>query len=169
MEEINSNSFLKTGSDKRPFIIGLSFLFLAGGFNFSGFSQQVSETLRLKEASPEIRKQPGTIPAAENRWTIGIYTGQSPFQLSSPDHIKNPVLTAEAVNDIKADIVAHPFLIATNSMYYMFFTTKDGTTDKGGIGLAESKDGFNWKYRQIVLLEPFVLSHPCVFEWKEDY
>jgi hypothetical protein len=102
-------------------------------------------------------------------WTIGIYTGPSPFQLTPPANVRNPVLTAAAVNDLKVDIVAHPFMIVTDSMYYMFFTAKDGKTDKGGIGLAESRNGFDWKYRQIVILEPFVQSYPYVFKWQNDY
>ena len=102
-------------------------------------------------------------------WTIGIYSGPSPFQLSPPANLKNPVLTAAVVNDLNVDIIAHPFMIVTDSLYYMFFTAKDGKTDMGGIGLAESRDGLNWKYRQIVLKEPFVLSYPYVFKWQNEY
>ena len=32
-----------------------------------------------------------------------------------------------------------------------------------------SVDGFDWKYRRIVLKEPFHLSYPYVFAWKGDY
>jgi hypothetical protein len=102
-------------------------------------------------------------------WTIGIYAGPSPFQLSPPANLNNPVLTAAVVNDLNVDIVAHPFMIITDSLYYMFFTAKYSKTDMGGIGLAESKDGLKWKYKQIVLKEPFVLSYPYVFKWKNDY
>ncbi len=106
---------------------------------------------------------------ADERWTIGVYTGTSPFVLSSPDGLTNPVLTAADVNDLKVDIVAHPFMIVTDSMYYMFFTAKDEKTDKGGIGLAESKNGLEWKYKKIVILEPYVLAHPYVFKWNNDF
>ena len=105
----------------------------------------------------------------ENIWTIGIYTGPSPFRLSPPANVRNPVLTAANVNDLNVDIVAHPFMIVTDSLYYMFFTAKDGKADKGGIGLAESRNGFDWKYRCIVIHEPFVLAYPYVFEWQNDY
>ena len=104
-----------------------------------------------------------------NVWTIGIYTGPSPFQLSPPANLRNPVLTAADVNDLNVDIVAHPFMIVTDSLYYMFFTAKDGKTDKGGIGMAVSSNGFDWKYRKIVIHEPFVLSYPYVFKWNDDY
>jgi hypothetical protein len=107
--------------------------------------------------------------SSESIWTIGIYTGPSPFQLSSLANIRNPVLTAANVNDLNVDIVAHPFMIVTDSLYYLFFTAKDGKTDKGGIGLAESKNGYDWKYKHIVIHEPFVLAYPYVFKWKNDY
>jgi hypothetical protein len=111
-------------------------------------------------------------PAArseESAWSIGIYTGQSPFYLSVPDGVSNPVLTASDVSDFEADILAHPFMIVTDSLYYLFFTVKHGATDEGGIGLAQSKDGVNWEYQQLVIKEPFVLSYPYVFEWQNDY
>jgi hypothetical protein len=161
--------YLIIKTEMKRFIILLLVILLAGGFCFSGFPQQVSVIFSMNQTYHDTQKLPADKPAAENRWTIGIYTGPSPFQLSSPVNVKNPVLTAAAVNDLKVDIVAHPFVVVTDSMYYMFFTAKDGKTDKGGIGLAESKNGFDWEYRQIVLLEPFVLSHPCVFRWKDNY
>ena len=105
----------------------------------------------------------------ENAWTIGIYTGPSPFELSAPENLKNPVLTAEDVTDLDVDIVAHPFMAVTDSLYYLFFTAKNGKTDQGGIGLAESRNGMDWEYRQIVIKEPFVLSYPYVFKWQDDY
>lgn len=111
-------------------------------------------------------------PQKDNRkssWTIGFFSGTSPFDLSSPASVKNPVLTAAVVNDLNVDIVAHPFMVITDSMYYVFFTAKDGKTDMGGIGLAESRDGLEWKYRKIVLHEPFVTSYPFVFKWQNDY
>ena len=110
--------------------------------------------------------------AEGNIWTIGIYTGPSPFQLSAPSNVKNPVLTGADVTDMKdlnVDTVAHPFLLATGSRYYVFFTAKDLKADKGGIGLAESEDGFEWKFRRTVIREQFVLCHPCVFKWGNDY
>jgi hypothetical protein len=106
----------------------------------------------------------------KNAWSIGIYTGSSPFQLSAPANIKNPVLTAEDVTDLDVNIVAHPFMVVTDSLYYLFFTAKnDISQEYSGIGLAESKNGINWKYRQIVLKEPFVLAYPYVFKWQNDY
>ena len=107
--------------------------------------------------------------ASQKFWTLGIYTGPSPFQLSAPANIRNPVLRGADVTDMNVDTLAHPFLVATPSRYYMFFTAKDLKSDKGGIGLAESEDGLHWKFRRTVVREPFVLSHPFVFQWRNQY
>ena len=42
-------------------------------------------------------------------------------------------------------------------------------TNQGDIGLATSNDGLSWTYKQVVLDEPFHLSYPYVFKWKNDY
>ena len=102
-------------------------------------------------------------------WTIGIYSGPSPFQLSSAAHVKNPVLRGSDVKDMNADTLAHPFMVIADSRYYAFFTAKDLASDKGGIGLAESRDGLEWKFRRTVIREPFVTSHPYVFKWQGEY
>jgi len=104
-------------------------------------------------------------------WSIGIYTGTSPFRLSSPVNVSNPVLMANDITDVKATLIAHPFMIKSNSLYYMFFTIKNKKIKqgKGYIGLAESKDGFIWSYKQIALSEPFVLYYSMVFEWQNEY
>jgi hypothetical protein len=113
--------------------------------------------------------QDGRQPATVSLWTIGIYTGPSPFQLSPPANVKNPVLTGADVKDMNVDTIAHPFMVVADSQYYVFFTAKDKKTDKGGIGLAESRNGLEWKFRRTVIHEPFVLAHPYVFQWQNDY
>lgn len=105
----------------------------------------------------------------QGEWTIGIYRGESPFNLVSPQNISNPVLTARDVKDIPADFVADPFMVKENSTWYMFFEVMGAHTKHGDIGLAISDDGFNWAYKQIVLDEPFHLSYPYVFKWKNEY
>jgi hypothetical protein len=97
-------------------------------------------------------------------WSIGIYTGDSPFNLQPAAEIRNPVLTRESVTDVKAEFVADPFMIRG----HMFFEVLRDT-DKGEIGLATSSNGFDWKYEQIVLREDFHLSYPYVFEWQNEY
>ena len=108
-------------------------------------------------------------PAKKSAWTVGIYTGPSPLELSAPAGVRNPVLTGADVTDMNVDTLAHPFLWIEGSRYYMFFTAKHLATDKGGIGVAESSDGFRWKYRRAAVREAFVLSHPFVFKWRNDY
>ena len=102
-------------------------------------------------------------------WTLGIYAGESPLELRPAPYAANPVLTAADVTDMKADAVAHPFMLIRDGRYHVFFTAKDVTSDKGGIALAESSDAMKWKFRRTVIREPFVQSHPFVFEWKNEH
>ncbi|UCF35885.1 MAG: hypothetical protein JSU96_13755 [Acidobacteriota bacterium] len=133
------------------------FLFLLGACGCSG--------------GPQIDAQEATPPAEEEKsiWSVGVLTGSSPFELSEPREGLNPVLTAADVTDFDADIVAHPFMLIEDSRYYLFCTVKYGPDDAGGIGLAESSDGLDWEYRQLVIKEPFVLSYPYVFKWEGEY
>jgi hypothetical protein len=105
----------------------------------------------------------------KNRWSIGIYTGDSPLELAPSRQVKNPVLTAADVTDIPADIVADPFMVNENDTWYMFFEVLNKDTQKGDIGYATSTDGFQWIYGQIILHEPFHLSYPYVFRWQGEY
>src|SRR6516165_8622961 len=102
-------------------------------------------------------------------WTLGVYAGESPLALQPAPQVANPVLTAADVTDMKVDALAHPFLVIKDERYYVFFTAKDLESDTGGIGLAESSDGLKWKFRRTVIREPFVESHPYVFEWRNEY
>ena len=113
-----------------------------------------------------------TTDTAKDAWTIGVYTGRSPFQLSPPSGVKNPVLTGAHVTDmpdLNIDTVAHPFLVIAKPRHYMFFTAKDLKANIGGIGLAESANGLDWTFRRTVIREPFVLSDPYVFEWNGEH
>jgi hypothetical protein len=101
--------------------------------------------------------------------SIGIYTGNSPFHLDSPENITNPVLTAKDVTDSPTHYVADPFMVYENGTWYMFFEVLNTRTNQGDIGLATSSDGLNWSYKQIVIDEPFHISFPCVFKWKNEY
>ena len=102
-------------------------------------------------------------------WSIGIYTGDSPFQLRSPAGKINPVITAADVTDVRAEFVADPFMLRHNDRWYMFFEVMDQKTQLGAIGLASSNDGFTWTYEQVALKEQFHLSYPYVFEWQGNY
>src|SRR5690242_18496675 len=98
-------------------------------------------------------------------WSIGIYTGNSPYALSTAAEISNPVLTAANVTDIPAAFVADPFMIRVNP-WLMFFEVLRNDRPIGEIGLASSENGLEWRYEQIVLREDFHLSYPYVFEWQ---
>lgn len=99
-------------------------------------------------------------------WSIGIYTGESPYALQAPANKKNPVLTAAHVTDVAAKFVADPFMLHVDNRWYMFFEVLDRETARGVISLGTSDDGFDWTYREVVLREPFHLSYPYVFEWQ---
>jgi hypothetical protein len=107
---------------------------------------------------------------ATPEWTIGIYTGASPLALSNPENVRNPVIKASDVNDFEVNIVAHPFMLITENSHYLFFTAKNNLRgEHSGIGCAVSRDGLHWRYRRLVLREPFVLAHPQVFAWQGNY
>lgn len=106
--------------------------------------------------------------STRNNWSIGIYTGNSPFSLSPSEKVTNPVLTADDISDVDAKFVADPFLVRDDQSWIMFFEVLN-KDNQGDIGLATSSDGFNWEYQQIVLDEDFHLSYPHVFEWEGSY
>ena len=97
-------------------------------------------------------------------WSIGIYEGPSPLGLRPAQGAVNPVLTRDDVVDVPAVFVADPFMIRRGRDWFMFFEVLNWRANKGEIGLATSEDGLRWTYRQRVLIEPFHLSYPYVFE-----
>lgn len=104
----------------------------------------------------------------ETEYSIGIYTGNSPFNLSDKN-IRNPVITAKDVIDINADFVADPFMVKENNKWYMFFEVMNSDNHQGDIGFATSKDGLSWNYEKIILDESFHLSYPQVFKYNNTY
>lgn len=96
-------------------------------------------------------------------WSIGILAGPSPLELAPVPGVASPVLAREQVTDVRAGFVADPFLVRHESGWLLFFEVLSCATGCGEIGLAESRDGFAWEYRRIVLREPFHLSYPHVF------
>lgn len=98
---------------------------------------------------------------APTEWSIGIYEGQSPFQLSPQAH--NPVLTAREITDVDADFVADPFMIPRGDRWFMFFEVMNRRVRRGEIGMAMSQDGHYWDYQGIVLSADHHLSYPFVF------
>lgn len=131
--------------------------------------------LGILAAHSESFSPPFNIPFVEREekqtrvWSIGIYTGKDPFNLTSSMNIRNPVLTANDVTDAPADGVADPFMVYENDTWYMFFHITSTDPPRRDIAFATSSNGFNWNYESIVLDEPFQLSYPCVFKWKNEY
>jgi len=109
---------------------------------------------------------PGPRRAREKIWSIGIYSGSSPLDLAPVNTAGNPVLSAAEVTDVPALFVADPFVIRADGVWHMFFEVFNTRSNQGDIGLATSRDGFDWKYEKIVLDEPHHLSYPAVFHWK---
>ena len=54
-------------------------------------------------------------------WSIGIYEGSTPFNLSVPKDLTNPVITVNDITDIDASYVADPFMMIEDDKYYSFF------------------------------------------------
>jgi hypothetical protein len=106
------------------------------------------------------------IPAAPDydTWSIGVYTGASLTNLVSPSGVANPVLTRDDIRDSPAVFVADPFVLRQDGAWFMFFEILNWHANKGEIGLATSMDGLHWQYQERVLVEPFHLSYPYVFE-----
>ncbi len=82
-------------------------------------------------------------------WTIGIYEGSSPWELVESKRVENPVLTRDDVTDVDAELLADPFMIVREGVYYLFFEILLRSEHKGVIGHAISTDGFEWQYRGV--------------------
>jgi hypothetical protein len=108
-------------------------------------------------------------PPREEIWSIGLYAGPAPWALSPLPGVANPILARADVTDVPAISVADPFLVRAQGAWNLFFEVLNWRSRKGEIGLAQSADGLHWRYRQIVLAEPFHLSYPYVFEWAGEF
>lgn len=73
------------------------------------------------------------------------------------------------ITEAPAGTVADPFMLAVGKSWFMFFELTNMFNNKGEIALATSRDGFAWKFEQIVLSESFHMSYPYVFEWRGDF
>src|ERR1700682_2139265 len=102
-------------------------------------------------------------------WSLAIYAGSSPLQFASWTQVRNPVLSAEHVSDVDASFLADPFMVRSGKLWYMFFEIMNRERQKGEVGLATSSDCATWKYKKVVLREPYHLSYPCIFQWQGEF
>lgn len=116
-----------------------------------------------------IKKRGIPFVTEREQWTIGIYTGDSPFDLSNTRFLSNPVLKAQDVTDVPAKFVADPFLVEEDSTWYLFFEVYNWDTEQGDLAVATSSNTKGWQYQQVIIDEPFHLSYPYVFKWDGDY
>src|SRR5690242_222164 len=98
-----------------------------------------------------IAKEPAAAVDEAVVWSIGIYSGATPFALRPEGGADNPVLTARQVSDREAEFVADPFMVRAGASWQMFFEVMNRATGRGEIGLASSADGLRWSYQGVVL------------------
>jgi hypothetical protein len=65
--------------------------------------------------------------------------------------------------------VADPFLVQEGDRYYLFFEYMNTASSRGEIGVAESSNGYDWRFTGVALTEPFHLSYPYVFKHNGAY
>jgi len=109
------------------------------------------------------------IPEGRTQFSIGIFTGKSPFELQAAPTASNPVLAPVDITEAPVGTVADPFMLNVSGSWYMFFEVTNKFSNKGEIALASSPDAIKWKFERIVLSEPFHMSYPYVFEWQDDF
>ena len=102
-------------------------------------------------------------------WSIGIVEGATPLSMRERNTAPNPRLTAKDLTAPRSSFVADPFLVRDRGVFYLFFELFNTESQKGEIGVASSSDGYSWRYRGVVLSEPFHLSYPYVFKHKGVY
>ena len=102
-------------------------------------------------------------------YAIAIYSGPTPFELRPAEPAKNPVMTSKLIADIPVSTVADPFICRVDGVWYLYFEIMNRLSRHGEIAFATSQDGFDWRYQRVVLREPFHLSYPQVFPWRNDF
>lgn len=123
---------------------------------------------------------PGCREDDEGSWSIGVFYGDSPFNLkpiedrdvwkdeSAAWPVANPVLTCATVSEAgyPSNFVADPFIYIQDDIIYLFYETKNPVTMQGDIGVAKSTDkGATWEPLGIALDEGWHLSYPNVFDY----
>lgn len=102
-------------------------------------------------------------------WSIGLASGPDPLHLVESVSSLNPVFTWHQINQPTTAFVADPFVIREGNRWQLFFELFNTTSERGEIGFAESEDLVSWRYKGVVLAEPFHLSYPFVFEHNGEH
>ncbi|XP_051208218.1 glucosamine inositolphosphorylceramide transferase 1 [Lolium perenne] len=125
----------------------------------------------------------GCLPDGEGSWAVGVYYGNTPFDLrpielegrssanGSAWPVANPVLTCASATHAgyPSNFVADPFLYLQGDTLFLFFETKTTATMQGDIGVARSSDqGATWEFLGIALDEAWHLSYPYVFKYENE-
>lgn len=101
-------------------------------------------------------------------WSIGF--GVSEHFPHNPSVRDNPIYTLEQLkkeND-STRFLADPFFIKEKEIFYLFFEHQK-TSPNATIAVMTSTDGKNYVYGKSVLKQPFHLSYPQVFKYRNDF
>jgi hypothetical protein len=101
-------------------------------------------------------------------WSIDIVSGSSPFSTTPLEPMKSPLFSRHDVASPPTSFVADPFIAREGDSWQLFFELFNTQTNRGEIGIAESSNLKDWRYRGVALAEPFHLSYPFVFRVGAD-
>jgi hypothetical protein len=102
-------------------------------------------------------------------WSVAATRVADPLDLADAVDTARPVLTWRDVHDVDAVFVADPFVVRDGEAYHLFVEVMERATGHGVIASASSRDGLDWTYDGVVLREPFHLSYPQVFSWRDRH
>lgn len=97
-------------------------------------------------------------------WSIGLLQGPSLSQLSPPEGVVNPIITAQDIIGPKGAIAADPFALQVDGRWFVFFELMTTSSPHAVIAAASSVDLVNWTSLGVVLEQSHHLSYPFVFE-----
>ncbi|MCH4821567.1 hypothetical protein ML462_00140 [Gramella lutea] len=99
-------------------------------------------------------------------WSIGFMKTDDPLKKLVPS--RSNILKRDTLNSItigNTRFIADPFLYFEENNFYIFFEHQE-KKGPAKIGLFHSNDGYNYEFEGIVIEEPFHLSFPQVFEYR---
>ena len=102
-------------------------------------------------------------------WQLGVVNTTFPLEIDTNNIYWIP---KEIANQFPVPgIMADPFIVKKDSIYYIFYEEKSGkrNSNHGNICVLESSDGKTWEYLGYALDAPFHLSWPNVFEYEGEY